>query len=153
MSSQTKMIIITSDEDIIRQFSFNKTKNTQIIDLDNGNQVISTAKDNNNTTNLNLLAQLSGIVCILFKIEYININIIFIFRIRIMIKYINVHLIHLIIINQNQLKYQKKPVMRFALFVVIMLLDLIMMFFRVYHVELFFVEMPIKIWLVFFFSF
>jgi len=64
MSSQTKMIIITSDEDIIRQFSFNKSKNTQIIDLDNGNQVISTAKDNNNTTNLNLLAQLSGIVCI-----------------------------------------------------------------------------------------
>jgi len=64
MSSQTKMIIITSDEDIIRQFSFNKTKNTQIIDLDNGNQVISTAKDSNNTTNLNLLAQLSGIVCI-----------------------------------------------------------------------------------------
>jgi hypothetical protein len=64
MSSQTKMIIITSDEDIIRQFSFNKSKNTQIIDLDNGNQVISTAKDSNNITNLNLLAQLSGIVCI-----------------------------------------------------------------------------------------
>jgi hypothetical protein len=64
MASQTKMIIITSDEDIIRQLSFNKTKNTQIIDLDNGDQVISTAKDNNNTTNLNLLAQLSGIVCI-----------------------------------------------------------------------------------------
>jgi hypothetical protein len=62
MARQTKMIIITSDEDIIRQFSFNKTKNTQIIDLDNGNQVISTEKDNKNIINLNLLAQLSELV-------------------------------------------------------------------------------------------
>jgi hypothetical protein len=35
MAAQTKMIIITSDEDIIRQFSLNKTKNIHIIDLDN----------------------------------------------------------------------------------------------------------------------
>jgi hypothetical protein len=64
MASQTKMIIITSDEDIIRQFSINKTKNTQIIDLDNNSQLISTEKDNNDVTALNLLAQLSGMVCI-----------------------------------------------------------------------------------------
>jgi hypothetical protein len=107
MAAQTKMIIITSDEDIIRQFSFNKTNNTHIIDLDNGNQVNSTENNNNNITNLNLLAQLSGIVCISLRIKYININIIFIFRIQIMIKYINVHLIHLIISDQNRLKYQR----------------------------------------------
>jgi hypothetical protein len=64
MARQTKMIIITSDEDIIRQFSFNKTKNTHIIDLDNGNQVISTEKDNKNIINTNFLAQLSELVCI-----------------------------------------------------------------------------------------
>jgi hypothetical protein len=64
MATQTKMIIITSDEDIIRQFSINKTKNTQIIDLDNNSQLISTEKDNNDVTALNLLAQLSGMVCI-----------------------------------------------------------------------------------------
>lgn len=32
MAGQTKMIIITSDEDIIRQFAFNKNLNTHIID-------------------------------------------------------------------------------------------------------------------------
>jgi hypothetical protein len=67
MARQTKMIIITSDEDIIRQFSFNKTNNTHIIDLDNGNQVNSTENNNNNIINTNLLAQLSGIVGILFR--------------------------------------------------------------------------------------
>jgi hypothetical protein len=67
MARQTKMIIITSDEDIIRQFSFNKVKNTHIIDLDNGKQVNSTENNNNNIINTNLLAQLSGIVGILFR--------------------------------------------------------------------------------------
>jgi len=64
MAGQTKMIIITSDEDIIRQFSFNKTKNTQIIDLGNNNQVDSIEKDNKNTINLNFLAELSELVSI-----------------------------------------------------------------------------------------
>ncbi len=64
MASQTKMIIITSDEDIIRQFSFNKTKNTQIIDLDKNNQVDSIEKDNKNKINLNFLAELSEVVSI-----------------------------------------------------------------------------------------
>jgi len=62
MATQTKMIIITSDEDIIRQFSLNKTKNTHMIDLDNANQVTSIEKDDNNTINLALLAQLSELV-------------------------------------------------------------------------------------------
>jgi uncharacterized protein with PIN domain len=60
MAGQTKMIIITSDEDVIRRFSLNKTTNTQIIDLDNNTQMISTVKD----INLDFLAQLSELVCI-----------------------------------------------------------------------------------------
>jgi hypothetical protein len=62
MASQTKMIIITSDEDIIRQFSFNKAKNTKIIDLDIDNQIDSIENDHNNTVNLNFLAELSELV-------------------------------------------------------------------------------------------
>jgi hypothetical protein len=62
MATQTKMIIITSDENIIRQFSLNKTKNTHIIDLDNANQVTSIEKDDDNKINLDLLAQLSELV-------------------------------------------------------------------------------------------
>jgi hypothetical protein len=60
MAGQTKMIIITSDEDVIHRFSLNKTTNTQIIDLDNNTQMISTVKD----INLDFLAQLSELVCI-----------------------------------------------------------------------------------------
>jgi hypothetical protein len=56
MAGQTKMIIITSDEDVIRRFSLNK--NTQIIDLDNDTLMTSTTKD----IDLNFLAQLSELV-------------------------------------------------------------------------------------------
>jgi len=35
MADETKVIIITTNEDIIRQFTLNKTTNTHIIDLDN----------------------------------------------------------------------------------------------------------------------
>jgi hypothetical protein len=62
MASQTKMIIITSDEDIIRQFAFNKNKNTHIIDLDNNKQMASTAQNNNNIIDLDFLAELSQLV-------------------------------------------------------------------------------------------
>jgi len=65
MSSQTKMIIITSNEDIIQQLSFNKTKNTHIIDLDKNNQINLNGKDDNHIIDLNLLAQLSELVRIL----------------------------------------------------------------------------------------
>jgi hypothetical protein len=58
------MIIITSDEDIIRQFFSNKNKNTHIIDLDNNTSNGFTEKNNN--INLDYLAQLSGLVCILY---------------------------------------------------------------------------------------
>jgi len=56
MANQTKMIIITSDENVIRRFSLNK--NTQIIDLDNNTLMTSTTKD----IDLNFLAQLSELV-------------------------------------------------------------------------------------------
>ncbi len=61
------MIIITSNEDIIREFSSKKNKNTQIIDLGNDQQVTSTAINNNNTVNLALLAELSELVRILYS--------------------------------------------------------------------------------------
>lgn len=63
MFAQTKMIIITTDEDIIRQFSRNKSTHTQIIDLDGDSEQISST---NNTTdgiiNLPFLAELSELV-------------------------------------------------------------------------------------------
>jgi hypothetical protein len=58
------MIIITSNEDVIRQFSLNNTTNTHVIDLDNDKQATSIAKDNNNIINMALLAELSQLVCI-----------------------------------------------------------------------------------------
>jgi hypothetical protein len=61
MASETTMIIITSNEDIIRQFSSQKPINTQIINLNNTKQTID-----NNIINLAFLAELSQPVCILF---------------------------------------------------------------------------------------
>ncbi len=110
MATATKMIIITSNEDIIRQFSSQKIKDTHIIDLDTDKQMSSIGSDNNNIINLAFLAELSKPVCILFRIKFFSNFRIFVFyfcRIQIMIKFINVHLIHRIRINQNLLKYQK----------------------------------------------
>ncbi len=97
MTSRTKMIIITSDEDIIRKFSLNKTKNTHIIHLDD-EQEISTEIDDHQIINMALLAES---VCILFSINRMKI---FHSRIPLMIQFINEHLIHLIRI---QLKHQR----------------------------------------------
>jgi hypothetical protein len=74
MAGQTKMIVITSNEDLIRQISFNKTKNTHIIDLDDDNQLTSIAKDNNNIKNLSFLAGLTQPVCILILIKSMKIT-------------------------------------------------------------------------------
>jgi hypothetical protein len=63
MANQAKMIIITSNEDIIRQFHLNKPKNTHIVDLDNNKQVTTAANDDN-ILNMALLAELSELVCI-----------------------------------------------------------------------------------------
>jgi hypothetical protein len=61
MARQTKMIIITSNDDVIRQLSSNKSINTHIIDLGNTNQTATISEHNNNIINLAFLAEL---VCI-----------------------------------------------------------------------------------------
>lgn len=60
---QTKIIIITSNEDIIQQFSSNSTANTHIIDLDANEPA---TKTDNGMINLAFFAQLSGLVSISF---------------------------------------------------------------------------------------
>jgi hypothetical protein len=67
MAGETKMIIITSNEDLIQQLSTKKTTNTHIIDLDDEKKVTAMTKDNNNMINLAFLAELSEIVRILHK--------------------------------------------------------------------------------------
>jgi hypothetical protein len=62
MAGQTKMIFITSDEDLVRKISSNKSTNTRIIDLDDHEQV-SLAVNDNNIINLTL-AELSELFCI-----------------------------------------------------------------------------------------
>jgi hypothetical protein len=62
MTGQTKMIIITSNEDLIRKLSLNKTINTQIIELDHDKQVTAMAEDDNNIINLPFPAELSQLV-------------------------------------------------------------------------------------------
>jgi hypothetical protein len=56
MAGQTKMIVITSNEDLIRKFYLNQKINTQIIELDDDEQ------DDNNIINLPFLAELSELV-------------------------------------------------------------------------------------------
>ncbi len=55
MAGQTKMIIITSNEDLIQKLSLNQKINTQIIELDDDEQ-------DNNIINLPFLAELSELV-------------------------------------------------------------------------------------------
>ncbi len=67
MAARTRIIILTSNEDIIRQFSLNRTKNTQIIDLDNDKQIAPIENDQNDHINMNLLAEFSQFVRISFE--------------------------------------------------------------------------------------
>jgi hypothetical protein len=60
MISPAKMIIITSNEDIIRQFSSQKIKDTHIIHLDNNKQLTTVEKDEK----LGYLVEISTLVCI-----------------------------------------------------------------------------------------
>jgi len=62
MAGQTKMIIITSNEDLIQQLLTNKTTNTKIIDFDHDKQVAAMASDDNDVINLSFLAELSELV-------------------------------------------------------------------------------------------
>lgn len=66
MSNQTKMIIITSNEDLIHQLSSNNCKDTRVINLDENNSIPSISKNNNNLFDLTFLAQLSELVCFIF---------------------------------------------------------------------------------------
>lgn len=66
MPGQTKMIIITTDEDIIRQFSLNKSTTTQVIDLDNhAEQIPLRNNTNDDIISLPFLAELSRLVRLL----------------------------------------------------------------------------------------
>lgn len=63
MAGATKIIIITSDEDVIRQFALhNNNENTHILNLDKNKQIIPTTEDNNNMINLDFLVHLSAVV-------------------------------------------------------------------------------------------
>jgi hypothetical protein len=64
MNNPTKMIIITSNEDLIQQISLNTSKDTRIIDLDENNSMNLISKENNNLLDLTFLTQLSELVCI-----------------------------------------------------------------------------------------
>jgi hypothetical protein len=64
MARPTKMIVITSNEDIIRKFSMNK--NTHIIDFNDAKKILSSEINGKNTINLAFLTQLSELVRILF---------------------------------------------------------------------------------------
>jgi hypothetical protein len=66
-ADQTKVIIITSNEDLILQIRSIKSANTRIIDLDDNEQGSSTINDGTNIRNLAFLAQLSDPVCIWFE--------------------------------------------------------------------------------------
>ncbi|UJR08026.1 hypothetical protein I4U23_012303 [Adineta vaga] len=57
MAGQTKLIIVTSNEDLIRQITFNKSLNTHIIDLDN-NQQSSSLLTTGNDMNMTILDKL-----------------------------------------------------------------------------------------------
>ncbi len=66
MAGQTKMIIITSNEDLIQQLLTNKTTNTKIIDFDHDKQVPAMTSDDDNVINLSFLAELSELVRIYY---------------------------------------------------------------------------------------
>lgn len=88
MASKTKIIIITSDEDLVQEISARTNTNTHIIDLN------ATAKPNQD-----LLADLSEIVCI--RTQNIFITIENYFRILKLIMCINELSIQLLINRQK----------------------------------------------------
>jgi len=63
MARPTKMIFITTNQELISQIASKKSTNTHIIDLDDDKQMSSITKVNNNNINLTL-AELSKLVCI-----------------------------------------------------------------------------------------
>jgi hypothetical protein len=64
MTSQKHIVLLTSDEDLIRQLFLHKTSNTRIIDLHGSNQSTSRTDNNDNMIDLTFLAKLSQPVSI-----------------------------------------------------------------------------------------
>jgi hypothetical protein len=64
MAGQKKIVIVTSDEDLIRQLSLHKNPNTSIIDLDGTNQSASMTNNTDNITDQTISGQLSQLVSI-----------------------------------------------------------------------------------------
>jgi hypothetical protein len=69
MPGQKKIMIVTSDEDLIHQLSSHKTPNRCIIDLDGTNQSVTMSNNNENITDLTFLAQLSQLVNISYFLQ------------------------------------------------------------------------------------
>ena len=66
MAAKTKMIIITSDEDLIKQLSTKNNQNTSVINLDDHGQAITT-DNQNNASNVAILTGLSQFVRIFYR--------------------------------------------------------------------------------------
>ena len=69
MTTQTKVMIVTTDEDFIRLISSAKQLNTTIVDLDKNNQSTSTNNHNATIIDLAILAQLFNKVSTSFLIK------------------------------------------------------------------------------------
>ena len=107
MASQTKMIIITSDEDVIRQFSHHQTDKIHIIDYDHLKQTPSEQNNDNILTTLARLAELPESVCILFSFRSMKMMAISFFSNQVMIKYRSEHSIPPMKIHPKQTKHRK----------------------------------------------
>ena len=118
------MLIITSNEDLIREFSSKKLKNTQIIDLDIHKQI----SIEDQTQQKSFLTPLPSQVCL--RKKNTPRNCIFIFRILMMNN-----------TTLNRIKSFENPLIYSVLFAVLMQSDLITMPFLVGHVKLFSFEM------------
>ena len=75
MPGQTKLIIVTANEDLIRQIAFNTSLQAQVIDLDNKQQPSSTTTTTMNSKDINMaiLAKLFQPVCITLLLSVFHI--------------------------------------------------------------------------------
>jgi hypothetical protein len=125
MTTEKRLIFITSDEQLVHEISLKKSKNTHIIDLDTGENISSTLSKHvrNKYIYIYIYIYIKQTILFLFFCLFEN-------RIQKMMK----------LINNRKLQENQ-----YALSVVIMPLDIIMMFFHVLHVKHFFIDMVMKI--------
>lgn len=62
MADQKKIMIVTSDENLIHQLSSHQILHTYIIDFDKNNQCISMINDNGNITDLTVVTHNSQVI-------------------------------------------------------------------------------------------